>query len=408
MVCLPAVADTSPLTMVDGELTLALQPSGSQTRAFILPKSDIDVQMAPRLIIRASPNIMLNEQLLQLQAHQLQLLTSYSDDDIVMLLPLASASSTTDILRCAREVAAMAGVRYAIPDLLFTSTFTASPYPYYDLDNFRITDALPALQTLWQQAQGEGVNVAVIDDGFQMTHRDWQHTHIINPALATGPSMSPRQHGAEAAGVIFAAHSDNQANGIAPNANLIAIQLRGGWTSELLMAFDDAVQSRADIISASWIVPYITQPLREFISHHSNAKDSVLFVVAAGNRNVSHQYLQALANQPDVITVAAADHRLQPLATQLGVKVDLYAPSMLPTPAAEPDKELTFIGGSSGATPVIAGIAALLKSQQPQLSASQLKQLLIATDAKPPIINLPLVVEHLRQQPQVHQLRSSP
>jgi subtilisin family serine protease len=81
----------------------------------------------------------------------------------------------------------------------------------------------------WELTQGEGVNVAIIDQGIDIVHNDLNsniHPYSFNCQTGTSPSLflNTGIHGTIVAGIIGAIKDNNlQVVGVAPSSKILAI-----------------------------------------------------------------------------------------------------------------------------------------------------------------------------------------
>lgn len=344
---------------------------------YYLLKKGIKASVAQRLLVRAETRSFFKLIMPSFQEWDVKLLSELAEDGLFLLTP----KNDGDLYPVCEQLRLHAAVRYVQPDLLIDTHYTEAPY--YDMEGFELERAIN-LQSVWTISKGKGVVIAVIDDGFVLNHPDLQginirrHIEVDHKTNLHEASNTP--HGTKVVGVIFSQHNGFGVNGVAPEANLVAVSLQGSWTSQLVLAIEQAILAGADIVNASWTMPFVTQPLRDVIGYHAQSgRDGkgVIFVVAAGNRNQSKALPDALANLPWVVSVAHTDHALQPMVHHYPVKVNIAAPGMLETVSNRPTKPYIKIGGSSSAAPVISGVAALVLAVAPEISRSQLQELLL-------------------------------
>jgi subtilisin family serine protease len=135
------------------------------------------------------------------------------------------------------------------------------------------------------------------------------------------------------------------------------------------------------VISASWGSTQKSRALEDVIRKAGEA--GILFVAASGNASTNNDrspHYPSSYNLPNVISVAALDRNDQ-LATfsNYGVKsVAIAAPGVdiLSTWLGDEYEEKS---GTSMATPVISGVAALIVAHNPNISVDQLREKILAS-----------------------------
>ncbi|HEX2270963.1 MAG TPA: S8 family serine peptidase, partial [Pyrinomonadaceae bacterium] len=166
-----------------------------------------------------------------------------------------------------------------------------------------------------------------------------------------------------------------------------------GTTKDAIEAINYVIERKkagvnVRIISASWGSTQKSRALEEVI--RKAYENDILFVAAAGNSSVDNDrspHYPSSYNVPNVVSVAALDrHDHLASFSNYGVKsVAVAAPGV--------DILSTWLGnsyeeksGTSMATPVVSGVAALIVATQPQITVDDLrKQILTASD---PIVAL--------------------
>lgn len=111
----------------------------------------------------------------------------------------------------------------------------------------------------WKTTKGAGVNIAIIDDGFDLSHEDLKDVNLLfrydadNKTINSNPKVSIDTHGTQVAGIIFSSHNGIGADGIAPKANFIAIRQATNVTSDTILAFTVAKKVGVNkITSSNW------------------------------------------------------------------------------------------------------------------------------------------------------------
>jgi len=208
------------------------------------------------------------------------------------------------------------------------------------------------------------------------------------------PAEIDENHGTHVAGVIAAKRNNNLGgNGIANNVKIMALRtVPNGdeYDKDVALAIRYAVDNGASIINMSFGKYYSPNPdwVRDAIVYA--AEKDVLLVTGSGNESldldkkigfptdVSRDGLEVADNY---INVGALNQKygssmVANYSNYGKNNVDIFAPgSAIYSP--KPENKYDFIDGTSFASPAVAGIAALIRSQYPSLSASEVKQVLL-------------------------------
>ena len=264
--------------------------------------------------------------------------------------------------------------------------------------------------TLWESSWGDSnVRVAVIDSGIDITHPDLT-PNMVTPYDAFSddddPSPNPGEycwsgsngicdeHGTAVAGIAVASRNDVGIVGICPECSLIPIKMLGdgnGALSADIASFEHAIVNDAAVINNSWgyTQPIAApQPLVDIIQRAQtetrDGKGSVV-VFAAGNDN--REVIEGeLCGIEGVLCVSAIDSYGRPTAyTNFGSDVDVAAPSA--TVSIAPFESLTTnFGGTSAAAPVVSGLAGWILSVDPNLTSTEVADIIIDTAEQSPLI----------------------
>jgi thermitase len=257
----------------------------------------------------------------------------------------------------------------------------------------------------WARAGNKGshsVVVAVIDTGI-----DYKHPNLAPNVVAghdfAGNDEDPMDetgtqnpgHGTHCAGIIGATGLiDGGTVGVAPDISLMPIRfLDQNGSGDLYngaKSIDYAIQKQVDVISASWgmTVPAgqesQIQPILDAIGRAEKA--GIPFVVAAandGNSNDTVNVEPANAPYSNVIAIAASDvNDAKPSWSNYGrAKVSIASPGNQ-IMSTIPGNKYQNLSGTSMATPLVAGLVGLIKSQDKSLTPTQIRSLLQATGQK--------------------------
>lgn len=192
-------------------------------------------------------------------------------------------------------------------------------------------------------------------------------------------------HGTHVAGIIGAEHD----NGIGITGAAVSVALMplkfldaqsSGYISDAISALDYAVQMGADISNHSWGGQAYSEALYDAI--HAAMKEDHLTIAAAGNNygadNDINPMYPASYDLHNIISVTAInpDGELTSFSNIGAITVDIASPGY-GIQSTLPDGEYGLLSGTSMAAPLVAGAAALLMAEDPDLNCDELKEKII-------------------------------
>jgi len=257
-------------------------------------------------------------------------------------------------------------------------SFTYNEGIAFNLRNINAVEAWAVKPCL---IHGNEVIVAVLDTGVELTHQDLAANLVPGFSFDTSVSEPYDEdgHGTHVAGIIAGIANNNGIIGVAPKAKIMPVRVldaRGfGTTTWVANAVIWATDNGADIINMSLGSISYSNALNEAIQRaHQNG---VLLVAAAGNCGDNNYFnngcrFQNQTNYPgayeNVIAVAAIDSRNNRASfSNEGTYVDIAAPGASIYSSYIGNSYLAG-SGTSQAAPHVSGLAALIKSQNPQIS----------------------------------------
>jgi thermitase len=264
----------------------------------------------------------------------------------------------------------------------------------------------------WSVTTGtDKVVVAVLDSGVDYTHTDlaaniWvrpasvapyedsdlgtiQDLHGYNAIENNADPMDDNGHGTHCAGIIGAeGGNDIGIAGVNWKIQIMPLKFMNaggfGTTKDAVEAINYVIDRKKHgvnvrVISASWGSTQKSRALDDVIQ--KAYQEGILFVAASGNSSTNNDrsphYPSSYTN---VISVAALDRNDQ-LAS-----FSNYGPKSVQIAAPGKDILSTWLGndyeehsGTSMATPVVAGVAALVVANQPRISVAELRQKILAS-----------------------------
>jgi hypothetical protein len=279
----------------------------------------------------------------------------------------------------------------------------------------------------WRQIQSFGSPacvIAVIDDGFDLTHPDlsggskiiapWDflsNSEVVKPRRFNPDSRQSDYHGTACSGVATGNINGGKIAGAAPNCRLMPIKWSGSLSDDSIKKwFGYAAAQGAWVISCSWgaaadnfsLSTVMDEAITECATKGRNDLGCVI-VFAAGNSNhdindPENGTMDGFATHPHVIAVAACNSLdRKSNYSNFGEEISVCAPSsgtggrgILTSDVRGTfqfqgmnfdagydagDYTKTF-GGTSSATPLVAGICALMLSTNPSLTSAQVREII--------------------------------
>ncbi|PAB60197.1 hypothetical protein CCE28_07330 [Anaeromicrobium sediminis] len=256
---------------------------------------------------------------------------------------------------------------------------------------------------------GKGVGIAVLDTG---VYPHYDLTRPTNRIVAFKDMVNARNspydddgHGTHVSGIAAGnGYSQSKYKGIAPEANIIGVKVLdgngSGSTSDILAGIQWVIDNKdrynIRILNMSLGAPaeksYREDPLAKAAARAS--QQGILVCTAAGNSGPNAGTINSPGISPDVLTVGAVDdnktHTYEddfvasfssrgPTPSGL-TKPDIVAPGVdIYSLSNKGPTSYVAHSGTSMATPMVAGSAALLMEKEPNLSAAQVRSRMLNT-----------------------------
>ncbi len=209
-------------------------------------------------------------------------------------------------------------------------------------------------------------------------------------------------HGTHVAGIVAAERNNGKgANGVANNVALMSIRaVPNGdeYDKDIALGIRYAVDNGAKIINGSFGKSFSPNAKWVYDAIKYAASKDVLFVHAAGNdgANIDDASNPNFPNDrpnggeevaDNVIEVGALDPKygsemVASFSNYGNQNVDVFAPGGK-IYSTVPGNKYEFNGGTSMAAPAVAGVAALIRSQYPKLTAPQVKKIIMQSGLSP-------------------------
>lgn len=266
--------------------------------------------------------------------------------------------------------------------------------------------------------------VAVLDDGVQYDHPDLNVDRSLSFGwdLMSGTRVSTAndafsQHGTATAGVVAAIHDNgNGGCGVASDATLVAVKLLNSGTSDMVLTDDVFVRTLSElrnlsqvVVSNSWGPPddgrvdgpgvqggyfRVDEALRDFTTTARQGRGGVVVFAAGNGGPYDNANDDGFAAHAHTITVGSVgDDNRRTAYSEPGACIDVVAPSdggwrgitttdLTGSKGYSTTNTTAQFGGTSAATPVVAAIVAMMLHVRPELSARDVRHILVTTAQK--------------------------
>ncbi|MCR3746984.1 type VII secretion-associated serine protease mycosin [Lentzea californiensis] len=237
------------------------------------------------------------------------------------------------------------------------------------------------------QARGDGVIVAVIDSGVDAQHPDLAGQVLpgtgFGRSKGTDGTTDADGHGTGMAGIIAATGKNGGALGIAPGAKILPIASADEKEQFGLDVVAESIRWAADhgakVVNMSLGFSSSMTPTLVKAVNYAIEKDVVL-VAATGNDG---KEVSAPANINGVIAVAGTNEEGKPWASSnVGADTVLAAPAagiVTIAPQSVYASGYAEMDGTSAASAIVSGVAALVRAKHPDMAAKDVVNVLVKT-----------------------------
>lgn len=335
-------------------------------------------------------------------------------DDTIQTSSVSSEPTTYvakisgDVEKTCREIEKISGVSYAEPNYLLETCGYTTPLEITNQINNYVNhekwylDTVMNIPAAWEKYQtcGEGITVAVIDNGFYVDATDFS-TNLwddgsgnhgwntangssdISPVYKSdGTALRDTAHGSNVAGIIGMASNGSNFVGAAFGAELMLLRVANGeatnnnttaiTSSAVANAVVYARRHKANVISMSLSIAGIYPTAIKNAINDAYA-DSIAVVAAAGNSSVGSAaglyYPAAASNVIGVMASGQADrYTLTDFSNydeHSGQYYDIAAPGYAIIGCGTESGKFTVMAGTSQSTPLVASCIALYRSVYP-------------------------------------------
>jgi subtilisin family serine protease len=236
------------------------------------------------------------------------------------------------------------------------------------------------LKTNYRKVVGDNPN--------DITNTKYGNNNVI------GLDKEEARHGTHVAGIVAQVRNNNiGGDGIASNVQILTVRAvpdGDEYDKDIALGIRYAVDNGAKVINGSFGKAFSPQKQWVYDAIKYAEKKDVLIVHAAGNDAKDIDYNDNFPNDSDdkitefadnLITVGALNfetgEKVVARFSNIGkINVDVFAPGVK-IYATTPNNTYSFLQGTSMASPNVAGVAALIRSHYPKLTAKQVKHILM-------------------------------
>lgn len=243
------------------------------------------------------------------------------------------------------------------------------------------------LEAIWGRSQGEGVTVAVLDTGVDATHPDLAPNLEAGLNLVEGGNLPPTDdfgHGTHVAGIVGAALNNRGVVGTAPRCRILPVRVlgvEGGTTAALIEGLDAARRRGAQVANLSLGSAQVSRIEADEMARAVG--QGMIVVAAAGNEALSGNPIEYPAALAGVISVAAlglsgkdasgapvmvraafSNHNPFNAVAAPGVDILSTVPLSLFPDTTSVGAGYAYASGTSMASPLVAGVAALMLARK--------------------------------------------
>jgi thermitase len=271
-------------------------------------------------------------------------------------------------------------IEYAEPNFILMQNEVNGPNDLLYQEKYQWNLPVIGTEQGWNITRGkEEIEIAIVDTGIDLNHPELKN-RVVSGYNVIDENAEPNDdngHGTHVAGII--ASETNNKEGIAGMtwySKIMPVKAMGakgyGTTFDIAKGIIWAVDHGADVINMSLGNYQPSKVLEEAVRYAF--EKNVVMVSAAGNDS-SNQPTYPSA-YPEVLSVAAVDYNgNRANFSNYGDYIDIAAPGVN-IPSTYFNEQYAALSGTSMAAPHVAGLAALIKSANPDLKSSQIMNII--------------------------------
>lgn len=229
------------------------------------------------------------------------------------------------------------------------------------------------------------------DNPYDITDTEYGNNNV------TGPTKDKKdiKHGTHVAGIIAAERNNSKGiDGVANNVKIMVLRAvpdGDEYDKDVALSIRYAVDNGASVINTSFGKYFSTNPEWVIDAIKYADKNDVLIVNAAGNEGIDMDNINIYPNDQFPSTPTEIVHNFLSVGavtynygsglvaefSNYGKKtVDVFAPGTKIW-STTPNNKYEYLQGTSMAAPAVTGVAAIIRSYYPKLSAAQVKEIIM-------------------------------
>lgn len=300
------------------------------------------------------------------------------------------------VLKTVKALNSLAGVEFAEPNYIQQFSVSANDSYYYRQWGLKGSYGID-VEDAWEVTTGtHDIRVGVIDTGIETDHPDLVGNLVTGKSFVSGVTSTTdtEGHGTHVAGIIGAVGDNNMGvAGVCKEVSLVPLRIstNDSWSTSNVV---NAINYAKNLWGTTQQISVVNFSGGGF-PNSSSLKNAIgnfpgLFVTSAGNDNKN---IDSSTNYPasfdvnNMIVVGShtSSGDRSDFSNYGSKSVDIFAPGSS-IYSTVPNKTYEYYNGTSMAAPFVTGVAALMLSVNPDLSAKELKASIMG-NAKIPNVN---------------------